>query len=98
MMIALFRHMCIPDPWIRVLCQILRWPVLFVVGGDVVREEQLLPSSGIRQGDPLSPIFFSLLTSLIVFVLRHHGLEVWLYSDDALLRIFCLWTVLTQTV
>ena len=74
MMTALFRYIRILDPWIRVLCQILRGPVLFLVGGDVVREERLLPSSGIRQGDPLSPIFFSLLTSLIVLVLRRHGL------------------------
>ena len=98
MMTALFRYINIPDPWIRVLCQILLGHVLFLVGGDVAREEQPLPSSGIRQGDPLSPIFFPLLTSHIVFVLRRHGLEVWLCSHDALVRISCLWTVLTQTV
>ena len=98
MMMALFRYIHIPDPWFRVLCQILSGPVLFLVGGDVVREEQLLPWSCIRQGDPLSPIFFSLLMSPVVFVLRRHGLEVWLYSDDALPRILCLWMVLAQTV
>ena len=97
-MTALFRYISITDPWIRVLCQILSGPVLFLVGGAVVREEQSLPSSSIRQGDPLSPIFFSLLTSVIVFVLRRHGFEVWLYSDDAMLRISCSWTILTQTV
>ena len=46
--------------------------MLFLVGGDVVREEVLRPSSGIRHGDPLSPILFSLVTSQIIFVLRRY--------------------------
>ena len=74
------------------LCQISRGPVIFLVGGGgCCPQEELLRQSGICQGDPLSPIFFSLITSLIVFVLRQHGLEIWLYSDDALLCLACPW-------
>ena len=87
MLAALFRYIRIPDSWVRVLLQILRGPVLFLVMGDAVREEVLPPASGIRQRDPLSPILFSLLTSLICFVLQPYRAAIWLYSDDALIRI-----------
>ena len=87
MMAALFRFICIPTPWVCVLLQILRRPVLFLVMGGVVREHSLTPASGIRQGDPLSPILFSLLTSVICFILRPYGVDVWLYSDDAQVRL-----------
>ena len=87
MMAALFRFICIPTPWVCVLLQILRGPFLFLVMGGVVREHSLTPASGMRQGDPLSPILFSLLTSVICFILRPYGVDVWLYSDDALVRL-----------
>ena len=51
--------------------------------GGVVREHSLTPASGIRQGDTLSPILFSLMTSVICFILRPYGVGIWLYSDDA---------------
>ena len=87
MMAALFRFICILTPWVCVLLQILRGPVLFLLMGGVVREHSLTPASGIRQGDPLSPILFSLLTSVICSILRPYGVDVWLYSDDALVRM-----------
>ena len=77
----------IPEPWVQMLLQIVRGPVLFLVMGDEVQEEVLHPASGIRQGDPLPLILFSLLTSLICFVLRPYGAVIWLYSDDALIRL-----------
>ena len=55
--------------------------------GGVVREHSLTRASGIRQGDQLSPIMFSLLTSVICFILRPYGAGIWLYSDDALIRL-----------
>ena len=87
MMAALFRFICILTLWVRVLLQILRGPVLFLVMGGVVREHSLTPASGIRQGDPPSSILFSLLTFVICFILRPYGVDVWLYSDDALVRL-----------
>ena len=56
-----------------------------------MREEQPSPPRGYAKGAPFSPIFFSPLTSLIVFVLRRHGVDVWLYSDDALLCLARSW-------
>ena len=87
MMAAPFRFICIPTAWVCVLLQILWVPVLLLVMGGVVRDHSLTPASGIRQGDPLSPIFFSLLPSVICFILRSYGVDVWLYSDDALVRL-----------
>ena len=89
MMAALFRFICIPTPWICLLLQILRGPVLFLVMGGIVREHSLTPASGIRQGDPLSPMLFSLLTSVICFIPRHYGVDISLYSDDTLVQL--LW-------
>ena len=87
MMAALFRFICIPTPSIRVLLQILRGPVMFLVMGGVVREHSLTPASGIRQRDPLFPVLFSLLTSVICFTLRPYVVGVRLYFDDALVRL-----------
>ena len=76
MMAALFRYISIPAPWITVLLHILRGPVLFLVIGGVVREHALTPASQLRQGDPLSPIWFCLLTPVIGFILRPYGVSI----------------------
>ena len=39
------------------------------------------------QGDPLSPMLFSLLTSVICFIPRHYGVDISLYSDDTLVQL-----------
>ena len=85
MLRALFYYLQISPAWIHVLTKILQGPVLFLVGGDVVRDEELRPAFGIPQGDPLFPILFSLVMSM----LRPHDATFWLYSDDALLRFSC---------
>ena len=53
MMAALLRFICIPTPWIRVLLQILRGPVLFPVMGGVC--EGTFPDSGVGH-TPRGPI------------------------------------------
>ena len=68
MLQALFRYIHLPVPCIGVPGQMLQGLMLFLVGGDVVREEVLRSASGIRHVDPLSLILFSLLTSLMVYV------------------------------
>ena len=96
-MTNLFRYISIPDPWICVRCQILRGLVPFLVGGDVVKKEQLLPSYGTHQGDPLSPIFSSLLTSLISLYCGAIALRC---GCILMMRccISCSWTAQTQMV
>ena len=64
-------------------------PILFCVGSGYVSHVELRPSSGVRQGDPLSPVLFELLTTVLVYDLRQLkiNLRVLLYADDVLLHI-----------
>uniref|UniRef100_A0A7S4FW71 Reverse transcriptase domain-containing protein n=1 Tax=Eutreptiella gymnastica TaxID=73025 RepID=A0A7S4FW71_9EUGL len=50
-------------------------------------EVRHLPGAGTRQGDPLSPAIFALVSSLVVYPLleRVSGVEVMMYTDDLLI-------------
>ena len=49
----------LPRVWVHILEQFLRGPIQFLVGNQII-ETKLVPMSGIKQGDTLSPTSFSL--------------------------------------
>ena len=66
----------------------MRGPIQFLVGNQINAAE-LVPASGIKQGDTLSPTRFSLLTALLVHKIKVRFPEMrgFLYADDTLVFI-----------
>ena len=54
----------------RLLMSLVVSPILFCVGSGYVPDVELRPSSGVRQGDPLSPALFAMLTTILVYDLK----------------------------
>ena len=77
-------------PFVIAIClEVMRGETMFLVGKSPVRETPLMPQSGIRQGDPFSPLIFVLVASLVVFVVPRRHARLWLYSDDTFIRVAC---------
>ena len=78
----------LPEGWIRVLLSFLRGPIAFIVG-NVVTEEEIWPTRGIRQGDTLSPTLFVLLTTILCREIsrKFDDVKPFLYADDTLVWV-----------
>ena len=88
LMSAFLIEIGVPPVWVHNLEQFLRGPIQFLVGSQITGAG-LVPGSGIKQGDTLSPTLFSLLTALLVhkIKLRFPEMRSFLYADDTLVFI-----------
>ena len=88
LMSAFLIEIGVPTVWVHILKQFLRGPIQTLVGNQITGAE-LVPGSGIEQGDTLSPTLFSLLTALLVhkIKLRFPEMRSFLYADDTLVFI-----------
>ena len=82
-----FTRMCLPPELIRLILALFRSPMALVINGGVCFADLIRPTSGIRQGCPLSPALFALLVSPIIRkILRTvPNVIVLLYADDLLI-------------
>ena len=83
---AVLISLCIPAPLIKCLLWTMKSPYLYCVAGAFVAGVQHVSGyvAGTRQGDPLSPAMFALVSSVVIYppTTKLPGVEIMMYSDD----------------
>ena len=88
-MVAFFLHIALPIPLIALLMALFKAPFLFGVARGVVKDVLVHPHSGVKQGDPLSPAIFVMVSSVLVRKLQSLSpcIHILFYADDLLIYI-----------
>ena len=68
--VAFFTHLGLAPQMITLMMKMLTSLFVFGVGKGVVREVQVTPELGVRQGDPLSLALFAMICSVLVPMLQ----------------------------
>ena len=81
-----FELMCLPPEYVNVILQ-LKAPIALIIHGGGHLSSLIHPTSGVRQGCPLSPTIFAMVISPIISKLHSLSCEVTvlLYLDDLLI-------------
>ena len=74
---------------VRLLLSIMAGPILFCGRRTYKPTVSLHPKSAIRQGDPLSPLLFDVITFLLIYDFKSLKIELGLllYADDILICV-----------
>ena len=86
---AFFEMLSIPADMTRLLMALFTAPIVPLVKGVLFRSAPIFPTSGVRQGCPLSPSVFAMLISPLAIKLEETSefVRVLLYADDLLIII-----------
>ena len=82
-----FQMMGLPQGYVPALLHLFQPPIKLLLPQGIMHLHGYSPTSGVRQGCPLSPILFSMLISPIIVNLRslHQDIRSLLYADDLLI-------------